>query len=504
MENMIMKTPKNIFPLSMLLISMILTGCADSTQNSNPKFSEATTTSAVTATTSAISTTSSAINASSSAMQPVDPLSVEGQLKTIAEAKDKIVTYDNEDENYHYAITDLDQNGRLELIVSTGMFGAEHITGNWYYEISKDGSKLKKCKGKAFGNEGHDICDDIDTVYIDPKKHNYYYIVHGITHVSGAENYDSVGFLQLKNGTLTDNYLAGGSHFVSKKGKLKDSYYKMTKNANKRTAIITKKQYSDIDSLMNEKYGKLKKESVAIQWFSYEQLMSEVSESQFLHKLQKSQENFAIGKKVKKCKEYNWYDDSLKNLKNIDWEEQQYNMRSEDYTMLTKYFPMLKNEQKIHFPDGTEQTLDEYSTGKEGFYRQVQLVDLTGDGIKELILDASGYVIFSYQNGKYEAFLPLSDEGFNVTPGGYFCYDMDNEANEVYTRFTSKLQYKDGKLQEVIVAKGESDYKNDTDIYHINGLLASEDTYCDWQVEKLYPDNEPYEVYKYVLEEKEE
>ncbi|MFR0867318.1 MAG: hypothetical protein ACLTHS_10640 [Eubacterium sp.] len=499
-----MKTPKNIFPLSMLLISMILTGCADSTQNSNPKFSEATTTSAVTATTSAISTTSSAINASSSAMQPVDPLSVEGQLKTIAEAKDKIVTYDNEDENYHYAITDLDQNGRLELIVSTGMFGAEHITGNWYYEISKDGSKLKKCKGKAFGNEGHDICDDIDTVYIDPKKHNYYYIVHGITHVSGAENYDSVGFLQLKNGTLTDNYLAGGSHFVSKKGKLKDSYYKLTKNANKRTAIITKKQYSDIDSLMNEKYGKLKKESVAIQWFSYEQLMSEVSESQFLHKLQKSQENFAIGKKVKKCKEYNWYDDSLKNLKNIDWEEQQYNMRSEDYTMLTKYFPMLKNEQKIHFPDGTEQTLDEYSTGKEGFYRQVQLVDLTGDGIKELILDASGYVIFSYQNGKYEAFLPLSDEGFNVTPGGYFCYDMDNEANEVYTRFTSKLQYKDGKLQEVIVAKGESDYKNDTDIYHINGLLASEDTYCDWQVEKLYPDNEPYEVYKYVLEEKEE
>ena len=499
-----MKTPKNIFPLSMLLISMILMGCADSTQNSNPKFSEATTTSAVTATTSAISTTSSAINASSSAMQPVDPLSVEGQLKTIAEAKDKIVTYDNEDENYHYAITDLDQNGRLELIVSTGMFGAEHITGNWYYEISKDGSKLKKCKGKAFGNEGHDICDDIDTVYIDPKKHNYYYIVHGITHVSGAENYDSVGFLQLKNGTLTDNYLAGGSHFVSKKGKLKDSYYKLTKNANKRTAIITKKQYSDIDSLMNEKYGKLKKESVAIQWFSYEQLMSEVSESQFLHKLQKSQENFAIGKKVKKCKEYNWYDDSLKNLKNIDWEEQQYNMRSEDYTMLTKYFPMLKNEQKIHFPDGTEQTLDEYSTGKEGFYRQVQLVDLTGDGIKELILDASGYVIFSYQNGKYEAFLPLSDEGFNVTPGGYFCYDMDNEANEVYTRFTSKLQYKDGKLQEVIVAKGESDYKNDTDIYHINGLLASEDTYCDWQVEKLYPDNEPYEVYKYVLEEKEE
>ena len=497
-----MKNLKTIFFLSLLLTSMILTGCADSAQNSNPKSSEATTTSAVTATTSAISTTSSAINASSSAMQPVDPLSVEGQLKTIAEAKDKIVTYDNEDENYHYAITDLDQNGRLELIVSTGMFGAEHITGNWYYEISKDGSKLKKCKGKAFGNEGHDICDDIDTVYIDPKKHNYYYIVHGITHVSGAENYDSVGFLQLKNGTLTDNYLAGGSHFVSKKGKLKDSYYKLTKNANKRTAIITKKQYSDIDSLMNEKYGKLKKESVAIQWFSYQQPMSEVTESRFLHKLQKSQENFAIGKKVKQFQEYSGCD-FLKNLKNIDWEEQQYNMCPEDYTMLAKYLPMLKNEQKIHFPDGTEQTLDEYLTGKEDIYRQVQLVDLTGDGIKELILSLDEYVIFSYQNGEYAAFLS-SEAAFELKPGGYFCYAIDNEADEVYTEFTSKLQYKEGKLQEVIVAKGERDYKNDTDTYHINGLLASEDTYCDWQDEELHPDNEPYEVYKYVLEEKEE
>ena len=490
-----MKKLRTIFPLCLLLAGLILTGCADSAQN--PKSSEE-------ATTSAISTTSSAINASSSAMQPVDPLSIEGQLKTIAEAKDKIVTYDQYMDSYHYAVTDLDQNGRLELIISTGVNGTSHITNNWYYEISKDGSKLKKCKGKTFGNEGHDICDDIDTVYIDPKKHNYYYIVHGITHVSGAENYDSVGFLQLKNGTLTDNYLAGGSHFVSKKGKLKDSYYKMLKNGNENTVKLTKKQYSDIDSLMNEKYGKIEKESVAIQWFSYEQLMSEVSESQFLHKLQKSQENFAIGKKVKKCKEYNWYDESLKDLKKVDWEEQQYNMRSEDYTMLTKYFPMLKNEQKIHFPDGTEQTLDEYSTGKEGFYRHVQLVDLTGDGIKELILDASGYVIFSYQNGKYEAFLPPSDEGFNVKPGGYFCYDIDNEADEVYTEFTSKLQYKEGKLQEVIVAKGESDYKNDTDTYHINGLLASEDTYCDWQYEELHPDNEPYEVYKYVPEEKEE
>lgn len=128
----------------------------------------------------------------------------------------------------------------------------------------------------------------------------------------------------------------------------------------------------------------------------------------------------------------------------MDWEEQQYNMCPEDYTMLAKYLPMLKNEQKIHFPDGTEQTLDEYLTGKEDIYRQVQLVDLTGDGIKELILSLDEYVIFSYQNGEYAAFLS-SEAAFELKPGGYFCYAIDNEADEVYTEFNQQITVQRGK-----------------------------------------------------------
>ena len=156
-----MKKLKTIFSLSLLLTSMILTGCADSTQTSTSTPSQGITTSAVTTAASVISTTSAAIRESSSVIPPVDPLSVEGQLKTIAETKDKIVTRGKYDANYHYAVTDLDQNGRLELILATEMNGTGHITHNWYYEISKDDSKLKKCKGKAFGKEGHDIYDAI-------------------------------------------------------------------------------------------------------------------------------------------------------------------------------------------------------------------------------------------------------------------------------------------------------------------------------------------------------
>ena len=139
---------------------------------------------------------------------------------------------------------------------------------------------------------------------------------------------------------------------------------------------------------------------------------------------------------------------------------------------------------------------DKYPT-KQSVYRE--LINL--NAIMNLPKGTEHFM--SDLHGEYDAFLS-SEAAFELKPGGYFCYDIDNEADEVYTEFTSKLQYKEGKLQEVIVAKGERDYKNDTDTYHINGLLASEDTYCDWQDEELHPNNEPYEVYKYVPEEKEE
>ena len=67
----------------------------------------------------------------------------EDQVKLIAENKDLwLVTDVNEADQYQYAVTDLDENGRLELIATitegSGQFSTTH-----FYEVSEDFSKLE-------------------------------------------------------------------------------------------------------------------------------------------------------------------------------------------------------------------------------------------------------------------------------------------------------------------------------------------------------------------------
>ena len=67
----------------------------------------------------------------------------EDQVKLIAENKDLwLVTDVNEADLYQYAVTDLDENGRLELIATitegSGQFSTTH-----FYEVSEDFSKLE-------------------------------------------------------------------------------------------------------------------------------------------------------------------------------------------------------------------------------------------------------------------------------------------------------------------------------------------------------------------------
>lgn len=127
------------------------------------------------------------------------------------------------------------------------------------------------------------------------------------------------------------------------------------------------------------------------------------------------------------------------------------------------------------------------------------MVVLTGDGIKELILSLDEDVIFSYQNGEYAAFLPTSQVEFELRPGGYFSYA---ETDDNDTSITSKLQYKDGKLKEVVVGKTEYVFLGRD--YWVNNESVSQEAYEEWEEKELYLDGQQYSVYVYVLEEKEE
>ena len=107
---------------------------------------------------------------------------------------------------YHYAVTDLDHNGRLEVIASTGVQGSGAFTSSKYYQISADGTDLRRISDTV---EGADIVDALKTVYVDAESGSYYYCVED--YMSGGAGNRSAwyGAMILKNGMLTDRIYAG-------------------------------------------------------------------------------------------------------------------------------------------------------------------------------------------------------------------------------------------------------------------------------------------------------
>ena len=87
-----------------------------------------------------------ACSSSEPAPEPEEPAvsgEPEDQVKLIAENKDLwLVTDVNEADQYQYAVTDLDENGRMELI-STVMEGTGRFSTTRFYEVSEDFSKLE-------------------------------------------------------------------------------------------------------------------------------------------------------------------------------------------------------------------------------------------------------------------------------------------------------------------------------------------------------------------------
>lgn len=107
-----------------------------------------------------------------------------------------------------FTVTDLDQNGRLELIISR-LEGSGQYTYSDYYEVNKELDDLMPCEwlGRTFESEA-DIMVSSVPVYYDSNNKMYYYIFHdripdGIHYAS--ENKRAIS---LTNGKLSERILS--------------------------------------------------------------------------------------------------------------------------------------------------------------------------------------------------------------------------------------------------------------------------------------------------------
>lgn len=136
-----------------------------------------------------------------------DEIEIEKQLNVIL--KNKELWYkDTEFDKYSYAVTDLDQNGRVEIISSicqgTGIYTYTKI-----YEINEniDGLTLCETNLQEYDSQA-DIIKNNWKVFYDNTNKKYHYIFDDLTKNGMTEYYENKRDFCLSNGKIEENYLA--------------------------------------------------------------------------------------------------------------------------------------------------------------------------------------------------------------------------------------------------------------------------------------------------------
>jgi len=134
-------------------------------------------------------------------------VSIEQQLQIIAErASDWMVPAENG--SFGFAVTDLDRNGRLEIISSVCQ-GTGIYTYSQFRELDSTCSGLILCETSfQEGSSQADIMVQSTPAYYDTAQDIYYYVFDDVLKNGAAEYYENKRALTLKNGEIQETFLA--------------------------------------------------------------------------------------------------------------------------------------------------------------------------------------------------------------------------------------------------------------------------------------------------------
>lgn len=167
-----------------------------------------------------------------------------------------------DDLTQYYAVTDLDHNGRLEIITTTGPQGSGAFSSNHYYQVSADGSHLRQITASI---SDIDLWDEMQTVYIDRAANTYYYLASDYVSGGFGARYCWYGAMVLDSGMLTSRTYAETGMTLGKKEK-KEVWYGFSYLNGKEQSI--KEKEFDSKKLADHFFDGLEKEPVCFSWFS--------------------------------------------------------------------------------------------------------------------------------------------------------------------------------------------------------------------------------------------
>ena len=191
---------------------------------------------------------------------------IKNQIYIIADHRElwnNLLDYANE--TCQYTLTDLDQNGRIELIVSQ-WGGTGYYTYSEYYEVNDTYDGLIKCfKNYKEGDSQADIMVDTVDSYFDKSTDTNYYIFMDYIKISPAEYYEGIRSLSLKNGKITEIPL------VNKTTTYEDDDKSTTRYTDSEGLEITEDVYLQV---VEKRYGDFEKKKITFSWYDLRELDS--------------------------------------------------------------------------------------------------------------------------------------------------------------------------------------------------------------------------------------
>lgn len=180
-------------------------------------------------------TTSPTETTTEATTEPTETTTVEVVLPPVVEndqilliARERATWLPNEEwssQSYNYAVTDLNQNGRLEILVSicqgTGIFTTTEV-----YEVSEDGESLIHC-GNSMGEGASqaDLMVDRAPVYYNEGTGVYTYLFTDAMRSGYAWNGEELRAVSLTENVLTEEMIAGISNEWDEQGNGTTTYY---------------------------------------------------------------------------------------------------------------------------------------------------------------------------------------------------------------------------------------------------------------------------------------
>ena len=198
---------------------------------------------------------------------------ISAQLKLIADNNDMWYVSDAYN-TYFYTVTDLDENGQLELIAASCQ-GSGLYTYSTFYEVNENKNNLSECTYNVFeGDSGPDIITTRTTRY--RSDGNIYYQFIDAARNGMAEQYVAQTMLYLNNGSVSYFVFAREATKADAAGNVTTTYYNANDDIIDETAYLNKCQNP----------LEVEGEAVTLYW-------SDLSEGTLLETLTEAYESFA-------------------------------------------------------------------------------------------------------------------------------------------------------------------------------------------------------------------